>query len=152
MMKPPQEYLGPVIVVLLALIGARFLFSSEEVGAKQKAIDFELKAIRLPESAKNISYAIARRPTTALAQVLSNDEKITSYEDLAKYFDGELKKREWRYVSQEKAKDWWRDYGGMVRSYCKKGMQLNLQFAGSQNDLGWSYAISIRWEGDDYCN
>lgn len=150
-MKRFIKYLSLVVFALLLLLGLRLLFNADEIKEKQKVVDLELKRIRLPDDGQHISYLNARRPTSAMAQASSKGSQITSHGELVKYFDEDLRRGDWRFLSEEKTKDWWRDYGGMSRLYCKKGMQLNLQYAGNKNNSDWTYALSIVWEGDNYC-
>lgn len=114
-------------------------------------IESELKKISLPSDGAQISFEATHRLFNPLAQILSSGGKLSSYDEIKEYFDEELSKKGWRYVGEEKIKDWGRDFGGMERHYCKGNLFLNLQFPGKESGYGWIYALSASTSKPSKC-
>ena len=69
-----------------------------------------------------------------------------SFEAIKAHYNGELTKRGWKLLREEKVLYNNRDYGGLHVFFCKNNYTADLQFAGEQEQqFGWTYSFSLSW-------
>lgn len=106
-------------------------------------LNAELKNIRPLPDAFSIEESSTRRGRDALVQCYYFT--IKSYNDIRKYYDDEIAKHDWQFVSEESIKDWGKDLGGKSVLYRKGDYYLNLFYAGEKSQASWTYSISLSW-------
>jgi hypothetical protein len=67
------------------------------------------------------------------------------YDELRDHYDHELTSRGWSACGEKPMRDWFRDLGGMSKTYCKGELTGNLQYAGERAGYGWDFAFSVGW-------
>jgi hypothetical protein len=141
-MKHLMWFLGVAGFYVAALIaGIR-----GEAGAKTKQYELE-----------RMFRSVVAMPGATATGYQANHEKISHgrvgstytgdlhWPDIRSYYDRELLKEGWQFVSEESVTDWGTDKGGRSRLYLYGGYYANLQFAGERARYGWTYALDFSW-------
>lgn len=86
-------------------------------------------------------------------QVLVSDRYSVpaSHAELRSYYDKELARCGWRFVSEKQLTRWGADRGGRDAHYCKGEWSANIEYVTQAADNKADYALSLSW-GLDKCS
>ena len=69
-----------------------------------------------------------------------------SFLEIRNFYNAELAKHGWRFVSENKIYDWSRDFGGKYLLYCKSDYAASIQYFGSDRDsYGVDFSFDLSW-------
>ena len=135
---------GAILAAALALWYVYGTGNAERTEGRQGAVEVELKRISFPPDGGTVSFGSYHRPEIALASASSAGGRFT-LQELKLYFDTELAKNGWVFMSEKPLKDWGTNVDGLVRRYCKGPLTAAWQYAGPTN-AAWTYALSLTWD------
>jgi len=132
-----------VILILVGCIVWMDSYTPKDAVTKNDLLT-EFNAISQMPGAKNPSQTSIMKNTGG---VLSNKfDSSSSFDDLKKYYEGELPKHEWTFVEQKNLKDWGKYYGEKSLIYRKGKLKLSIEYSGERySETGWTFAVSISW-------
>jgi hypothetical protein len=81
----------------------------------------------------------------AQALIVTRYSTDASYSVLRDYYDTELSKHGWRFVSERMVTDWGRDLGGKTAHYCKGEWSADVEYMGQDNAGKSDYALALSW-------
>ena len=81
----------------------------------------------------------------AQALIVTTYTTSASYSVLHDYYDAELAKHGWRFVSERTVTDWGRNLGGKTAHYCKADWSADLEYMGQDNAGKSDYALALSW-------
>lgn len=79
------------------------------------------------------------------ALVLTRYSTSASYPVLRDYYDSELSKQGWKFISEEALADWGRDLGGKTAHYCKGDWSAAVEYAGQDSEGRGAYTLAMSW-------
>jgi hypothetical protein len=135
---------GAILAAVLALWYVYGTGNAERAEGRQRAAEIELKRISFPPDGGTVSFGSYHRPENALASASSIGGRFT-LQELKTYFETELGKNGWVFMSEKPLDDWGSNVGGLVRRYCKGPLTAAWQYAGPKN-AAWTYALSVTWD------
>ncbi len=86
----------------------------------------------------------------AQALILTRYSTSASYSVLRDYYDTELSKHGWRFVSEQPVTNWGQDLGGKTAHYCKGDWSADVEYVGRDSDGRGAYVLALSW-GIDQC-
>jgi hypothetical protein len=135
---------GAILAVAAVLWYVYGADNVERAEVRQRAAEIELKRISFPTDGGTVSFGSYHRPENVLSSASSAGGRF-SLQELKTYFDAELGKNGWVFISEKSLEDWGNNVGGLVRRYCKGPLSAAWQYAGPKN-VGWTYALSVTWD------
>jgi len=134
-----------ILILMIAMVGYS-LQGNPEAKEKAKLLKIELNTINpLPYTEVVNRVEITKIDTSLVSYHFSGS---TSYSQLRNYFDEELGRNGWTFVSDRKYTADGKDWGGKIATYKKGEFTLNVAYNGSfrpSYDYG-SYSIGVSWE------
>jgi len=144
LLKKTLRVAGAILAAAVALWYVYGTGNVERAEVRQGAAESELKKILFPPDGGTVSLGSYHRPDNALASASSIGGRF-NLRELKTYFDAELGKNGWVFISEKPLEDWGSNVGGLVRRYCKGPLSAAWQYAGPKN-AEWTYALSVTWD------
>jgi hypothetical protein len=111
-------------------------------------VEFE-KVVPPPQSIRTYRGSMHK---TVLGVATSYHKVQLSYPEIKAYYNAELARLGWKFVSEGDIRYDGVDYGGKKLNYCKGNYSARVQYAGQQEEqFGWTYAFSLTWGTDAGC-
>jgi hypothetical protein len=132
-----------LLVALLALAGT---WMGKPTGNHVlPVVERELAQVHPPEDARPVGEKVAFSKMN-LAYAGMTYATTLRYDGLRDHYDQELARLGWSACGEKAIRDWFRDFGGMSRTYCKGELKSVLEYAGERAGYSWDFAFSVSWE------
>jgi hypothetical protein len=140
-----------VVAALSAVCFACTNEPSEELRPKLAHLERELSAISPMVGSTEVARDVSIKRGRGLAEIEYSGR--IGWRELLQHYDPQFRAHGWVVRDTLPVRDWGRDYGGMIRRYCKDDLMASLQYAGRDTDSGWQFAVAVTWDpSDDSCN
>jgi hypothetical protein len=136
------------VKVVLILLFVAFAINYEisnwpEAQQRQRSLEDEFRHISPSPQTKPLLYDANHKGRTAL--VSQSYQTALTYPEIRSFYDRELARNGWLFLSEHQHLDWWRDFGGMTASYCKGPFRASVQYAGAKAQYSWDYTLDLSW-------
>lgn len=123
-------------LIFSVVLGYQYVFQLPKAKEAQAQLELEFKAIEpLPDS-KIMKYDSSSKMTQAFVGAAYFTD--TSFTEIFKYYDEQLKRQGWQLKSAD-------GLGGKAADYCKGGYFAELQYSGLKTNDSWTYGLSMSW-------
>lgn len=139
-----------VIFIVVALTIWRPDWIARPADEQQAIVESELAKVAFPPNA--VLHETQRGARREKAFISRAFDLTVPPNDVQQFFDKQLAVLGWTFTSERPISDWWRDFGGTLREYCKEPYVASLQYAGRNAGYKWDYAFSISWESRQHCS
>ena len=139
-----RTVIGVVVVAIFAILFVRAqLILKPQAIQHHGSLEAAWRSIHHPDGAVLRDEHNSRRSAHVL--VGGSFNAPFSYRDLRAHYDGALAAIGWRFRSERPLRDWGRDLGGQIATYCNGDEAATLQFAGERANYGWTYGLDFTW-------
>jgi hypothetical protein len=112
--------------------------------AMQRRLRQEFVQIPPPKSAREVQYSEV--PSIGHGGVSKYFATDLSRAEITAYYDAELAAHGWIFRRETKLTSWGKDYGELMRFYCKDSISGELYFTGREEaNLGFRYSFGLSW-------
>jgi hypothetical protein len=137
-----------LMLLFAALVVTYEIANRPEAQRQQRLLEEELRKVSAPPQSKPLSYYAKHKGRTAL--VAQSYRAALDYLEIRSFYDRELGRNGWQFLSERSNRDWGRDFGGMTANYCKGPFRASVQYAGSKAQYDWDYTVDLSWDLDPH--
>jgi hypothetical protein len=133
---------------ILMLVFAAFAIHYEisnwpQAQRQQRSLEDEFRHISPSPQSKPLLYDANHKGRTAL--VAQSYRTALTYPEIRAFYDRELARNGWLFLSEHRNRDWGRDFGGVTAEYCKGLFRASVQYAGAKAQYDWDYTLDLSW-------
>lgn len=136
------QVVGVIVVICLA-IWAILSTNNPKISGIENSLKKEYSCIQQLPYSTLINLESSHKSDRALVDAQFKTDK--NFDEIKKFYDGQLSKLDWVNENEQSIKDWNRDLGGYIIHYTKGEYSLDIQYAGNMANYGWTYSIAISW-------
>jgi hypothetical protein len=120
-------------------------WTAKPADEKRNFLRTELSKISIPPGSVPSPAWEGPRPERAV--IVQSFRSNTERQELVKFYDQELSKLGWMFLTENQMHMWFKDIG-ISREYCKGENRAKLSFYSDKSDRNMDYSIELRWTMD----
>ncbi len=109
----------------------------------------QFKSLRPPSEAKLVY--IDEKPKLGRVFIGGYYTTDLSFDQLQHLYLPQLQRDGWRQLEESPLLISGRDFGGRQITFCKSDYRTNLQYAGKDQNAGWTFAVTMNWNAKNEC-
>jgi hypothetical protein len=115
----------------------------------QAVLQRQFKAMKAPADAKVIY--VDEKPKRGRVFIGGYYTSGLSFEQLQHYYLPQLQRNGWHKIAESPLLVSGRDFGGRELTLCKGEYRSTVEYAGKNQNAGWTFALTMSWDSKTEC-